>query len=129
MSESEQGAERRRFSRIPFDGAVLLRDQAGKSWHTDLLDISLKGVLVSRPDGWAGEPGETYHLEITLPTGDVTLMMEVETAHVEDSNVGFCCVQIDVDSISHLRRLMELNLGDESQFHRELFALVRKHCA
>ena len=37
--------------------------------------------------------------------------------------VGMVCRHIDVDSISHLRRLVELNLGDEALLERELAAL------
>lgn len=41
--------ERRRFQRIPFEAEVELRqDQA--CWTVRLHDLSLKGLLVSRPD-------------------------------------------------------------------------------
>jgi hypothetical protein len=40
-----------------------------------------------------------------------------------DDLLGFVCRHIDLESISHLRRLVELNLGDESLLERELAAL------
>ena len=46
------------------------------------------------------------------------------TARGQDGElIGFVCRHIDVDSISHLRRLVELNLGDEALLERELAAL------
>jgi hypothetical protein len=45
-------------------------------------------------------------------------------AHIEDDRVGVSCSHIDLDSAAHLRRLVELNLGDEAQLHRELQALM-----
>jgi hypothetical protein len=41
----------------------------------------------------------------------------------EQELLGFVCQYIDLDSISHLRRLVELNLGDGSLLERELAAL------
>jgi len=35
------------------------------------------------------------------------------------------CNAIDIDSVTHLRRLVELNLGDESQLHKEISQLSR----
>jgi hypothetical protein len=50
--------------------------------------------------------------------------MEVELVHDDHNQLGFHCSHIDVDSISHLRRLIELNLGDEAELERELAALL-----
>jgi hypothetical protein len=37
------------------------------------------------------------------------------------------CNFIDVDSISHLKRMVELNLGDASLLNRELMLFIEKH--
>ena len=39
-------------------------------------------------------------------------------------NWALCAKHIDLDSISHLRRFVELNLGDEQELERELGALL-----
>jgi hypothetical protein len=49
--------------------------------------------------------------------------MDVTVAHCESEHVGFHCDHIDIDSITHLRRLVELNLGDPELLERELSAL------
>ena len=52
------------------------------------------------------------------------IIMDVRLAHAEAHKLGFECTRIDQQSISHLRRVVELNLGDEALLQRELKALI-----
>ncbi len=113
--------EQRRFTRIAFDAAAtLIKD--GREWPCELIDLSLKGALVSQPDDWNGAIDDTCKLRLTLDD-DVRIDMDVAIAHHENQRVGLCCKDIDLDSITHLRRLVELNLGDAILLERELMAL------
>jgi len=116
--------ENRRFTRIPFDATVHVTSADG-SWDCSLIDISLKGVLVDRPDDWKGELEDTAMIELELTGGDASIRMDVIVAHVEENHIGFRCEHIDLDSITHLRRLVELNVGDTEILNRELNALGR----
>jgi hypothetical protein len=49
--------------------------------------------------------------------------MTVRWRHSERAQVGFECEYIDLDSISNLRRLVELNLGDSVLLERQLGSL------
>ena len=49
--------------------------------------------------------------------------MELTATHVVGNKVGFKCEHIDIDSISELRRLVELNLGSSALLERDLLAL------
>lgn len=51
--------------------------------------------------------------------------MTVSLAHEKGRQLGFYCEEIDLDSITHLRRLIELNLGSSELLERELSALVQ----
>lgn len=119
--------ERRSFSRIPFNGQVTIVGDKGR-WNCKLLDISLKGVLVGQPNHWPGKMGDPFQLELALSEGNVVIVMDVVTAHLRDERIGFCCTHIDLDSITHLRRLLELNIADEEQINRELSALIFNMC-
>lgn len=114
--------ERRRFTRIGFDKPTLLA-QGGATWAVHLLDISLKGLLVQRPDDWAGDAGQPFGAQVDLGNQAV-VKMEVTLAHDEGEHLGFQCTQIDIESATHLRRLVELNLGDPAELERELGALL-----
>ena len=117
----EQVAERRRFQRFPFEATARLYSGT-QQWQGELIDISLKGVLITRPADWDGQIGQTYRISLALP-GSVNISMAVTIAHVTAEHIGCQCDKIDLDSFSHLKRLIELNLGDPSLLNRELSAL------
>ena len=118
----KDAAERRRFHRIPFDSNVFLVD-ADQRHETRLIDISLRGALVVLPPGWKGAPGDHLHMELTIGEGDLMIHMDMEIAHAGKDRLGLACRHIDLDSMMHLRRLVELNLGDAEQLNRELNSL------
>jgi hypothetical protein len=116
--------ERRRFSRIAFHRPVEL-ELGARCATAELVDVSLKGALVHVPAGVEVGSGDRCAVRIQLdPAGDATIRMEGRITHREQGCVGIRCDAIDLDSIAHLRRLVELNLGDEDLLHRELAALV-----
>jgi hypothetical protein len=116
--------ERRLFSRIPFEISAFLFGKSGGPISVDLLDISLQGLLIHKPDNWKATLGETFKAEITLESSNVQLKMVLSVAHISDDHIGFHCDNIDLESISHLKRLVELNIGDNDLLERELHALI-----
>ena len=119
---TEQPSDRRRFRRIAFDARTTIA-QEGWNWPVQLVDLSLKGLLVQRPDDWRGKGTEPFDVDIRLDP-QAHIQMQVRLAHDDHGQLGFVCEHIDLESISHLRRLIELNLGDEEELHRELAALL-----
>lgn len=113
--------ERRRFQRIEFDAPTTLK-QGDRSWEVELHDVSLKGLLVKRPENWNADPNEIFSAQIDL-TDDTHVVLDAVLTRSQGELLGFVCRHIDLDSISHLRRLVELNLGDDSLLERELAAL------
>lgn len=114
---------RRNFHRIFFDAPVTI--QSGEdSYTSQLADLSLNGALVRKPQDWNPEKGENVTLSISLDNDAVVIAMEAVVSHVEARQVGLKKLNIDMDSITHLRRLVELNLGDSDMLHRDLEHLV-----
>ncbi len=113
--------ERRRFHRFPVAGTVRLYSGTAM-WTTELLDLSLRGVLVSRPDDWSGDPHSRFRLDLRIE-GGLMIGMGVELMRIEDGALGFNCTRIDLDSFLRLKRLVELNLGSTEILNRELSAL------
>ena len=118
------GVERRRFSRIPFRSASVSVPTASGVVQTSLLDISLNGALVRRDAEWQVSSGDVAEIRIRLPGADFEIAMRSTAVHVMDDRVGLRCDQIDVESMSHVRRLVELNLGDVEKAERELTQLL-----
>ena len=114
--------ERRRFIRIDFDAEAELR-AGDKHWTVQIEDISFKGVLLSHPQGFDAQLGDQLVVETWLDS-DVQLLLPVTLARIGEDFLGCSCGAIDLDSMTHLRRLVELNLGDESLLDRELEHLI-----
>ena len=113
---------RRRFSRIHFDAPCQLH-QGERNWSCRVLDISLKGLLLSTPDGFDGDCNEPFESIIYLADDESAIVMALELKHEADDQLGFKCQYIDLESATHLKRLVELNLGDDTLLQRELARL------
>ncbi len=115
--------ERRHFQRILFDADAELKCK-NQTCHVHLLDVSLKGALVELRDKKqdAPEAGLDVSLDIKLDDA-VHITMQGPITHVEGDHIGVECSAIDIESITHLRRLVELNLGNSGILDRELAAL------
>ena len=114
--------EHRAFWRAPFHAVVKLVDATG-TWEGELLDISLKGALLNMSVDWPGVLGEKCQLKLDLGQG-VAIIMKATVAHLEGTKMGLRCDNLGLDSITHLRRLVELNAGDPHLLERELPALL-----
>lgn len=119
--------QRRRFSRIFFDASATLECGTGRC-EAQLLDISLRGALLGIRGDIALLPGSVCQFELCLGEHDERISMTAEIAHMENvpglRRIGIHCREMDLDSITHLRRLVELNLGNDDLLHRELAALT-----
>ena len=119
---SEHPADRRRFKRIAFDARTELI-QGPFIWPVKLIDLSLKGLLVERPEPWLGNREQDFSVDIHL-SDDVDIRMDVQLTHEDHGQLGFVCRHISLESIERLRRLIEFNLGDPEELERELGALI-----
>ena len=120
---TQSSAERRLFHRVAHDSRATL-SFASRAWSCTVQDLSLKGCLVRLHTDWPVDPQQAYRLTIHL-TDELSIGMDVACCRQEGLNVGLLCVNIDLDSVTRLRRLVELNLGDSALLERDLHALVR----
>lgn len=108
----------RRFQRIELDTDVCLFSGT-EMWKTRMVDISLKGILLKKPDNWNGKPGDYFRVEIIFPN-KLRFSMAITVSSVRGDNIGAHCEKIDFESFRMLRRIVELNLGDTELLNREL---------
>ena len=125
ISEKSQMStkERRNHQRIPFQAEIIM--QAGnQEWSCNLLDISLKGMLVEPPENLDVDTSKPCALALFLGE-NVSIHARVKIAHEEQNgNWGLQWLHIDLDSLKHLRRLLELNMNEPGLLNRELAELV-----
>ena len=120
-SNANTAAQRRQFSRIHFDARAML-SVGSQTFDCELIDLSLRGALVLC-DGDQPRVGDSSRLELTL-NDERLIAIEGTVTHREGRRLGIHCERIDLDSMTHLRRIVELNTGDESLLNRELGALL-----
>ncbi len=116
-------SERRHFARVGFDAPAQLAT-AHRRFDVKIIDLSFKGALVRVPASVALTPGTLCGLSVALAETGTSITMSTEVAHVEGDHLGLLSRGIDIDSMTHLRRLIEFHLGDPALLQRELKALV-----
>jgi hypothetical protein len=117
----------RHFSRIPFHADVQLHFEPEEGIQdARLLDISLKGALVEISRSVANDlKGKDCSMVLVLLEGGEGITMKGKVVHQDGQLMGIECKHIDVDSMIHLRRLVELNLGDKNLMEREIGEVLR----
>ena len=115
--------ERRHFVRVSFDARALLATP-NDTFSVHGQDLSLKGALITAPAQAHLQPGMQCQLTLALTETGNHIAMSTEVAHVEGLHAGLLCRGIDLDSVTHLRRLIELQLGDPALLERDLAELT-----
>ncbi|WP_286265935.1 PilZ domain-containing protein [Thalassotalea atypica] len=115
---------RRQFTRILFSikATLCVEDQ---EYPVSLHDISLNGALTTKPDSNASLKGKLGMLLFSLNDDSANVEMHIAVVHETEDEIGLQCNAIDIESVTHLRRLVELNLGDDNQLNKELSQLTR----
>ena len=110
---------KRYFKRVNFhvDAAASIDDTL---YTGELFDISLKGALIKMKNDLGIPSGKACSVMLKLPNSIITLEFEARIVHKQDNFLGFKFEGADVDSITHLRRLLVLNTGDEEEIDREI---------
>lgn len=94
----------------------------------ELIDISLKGALIAGCSGATPPAGTPCKLTISLDeSAEIQIIMLGRTASKIENRVGIYCESIDSDSMAHLRKLIEYNLGDSELLNRDFDALQHAH--
>lgn len=111
--------EKRYFSRISFKAHSQIEFN-NKVFEGELLDLSLRGALLSFKDQIPLKTSERCTLIIHLHSSDIKLIFEAELTHIQKNNLGFKFLEEDVGTMTHLRNLLSLNVGDYDKITDEL---------
>ena len=108
--------ERRHFTRVDIEYPIVLQPMGGGEIHGVVSNLSLKGLLV-RPE-WDLASGEEVAFSFPNPSGASGFVIEgraVVVRRAGEEEIGLRLTEIDIEGLSHLRRLVELNLGDSER--------------
>lgn len=115
--------ERRRFSRIIYQAPATLT-QGDYQLTTCIQDLSLKGLLLWAVDEPELDKNSIVDVAFTLPDSDIAINLSATLIMQNERILHLKIDHIDIESIGHLRRLVELNVGSDELLHRELEHLV-----
>jgi hypothetical protein len=117
--------EKRRFSRITFIEKSFI-EAGGITVEVNLLDISLKGALIEVGDNVAIQKGDTLQLTFHLGKAEIILQFEAEVIHRDETKAGLKFIKTDLDTMIHLRSLIEARTMDPDKVRDELGFLIEE---
>ena len=91
-----------------------------KKYYGDLLDISLQGALIHGKGDILLEEGNVCELSIHLLDSEITMQFDVDLVHRKENKFGFRFISEDTETMTHLRRLLELNVGSSEAIDKEI---------
>lgn len=104
MPDRAQARAGLRHARMKRHTAVLM-SRHGDAWTVELEDISATGVLLSRPEGWAGHPGDLWVLDMLFGV-DLNIHLEARVARCSDDRIGLAFARIPEDKQAPLWNLL-----------------------
>jgi hypothetical protein len=117
--------EKRRFSRVLFNTSSQFIFEE-KVYPLKLINISLKGALLENVESAVFPSGAEGIMEIKLPSSNIKIRQHAELLYVNDNKLGFQFKGSDLDSLTHLRKLLEYNTDSPEKIKEELFFLFDK---
>ncbi|MGF1754512.1 PilZ domain-containing protein [Vibrio makurazakiensis] len=111
--------ERRRFSRILYQVPAKIT-QGTLELESSVQDLSLHGVLLQCDSCSKLNESLPITVSFALYESDIEIQLEASIISTNNTSMRLRIEHLDIDSISHLKRLVELNVGDDSLLHREL---------
>lgn len=93
--EPDQPAAHVRHARMARRTAVLM-SRRGDVWQTDLADISATGVRLAKPEGWQGQAGDVWVLDMLFGE-DINVHVMAEVARITHAHVALAFARIPGD--------------------------------
>lgn len=110
--------EQRNYRRINFrtEADVTLKNSI---YRCDLVDLALQGALFRSERELSLPLGSQVPLSIYLPETSIRMEFIGELIHQNGQFYGFIFTSEEAESMAHLRRLLELNVGDAALTEKE----------
>ncbi len=109
--------EKRYFRRIQFANPMLLLLE--EQVEAEILNLSLKGVRIRPYQPVALTPG--LRVRLCLPLNEqITLELQAQAIREQEGSWSFEFVEMELEAFTHLRSLLEANLGDDEEIEQEL---------
>ncbi|BBL87894.1 MULTISPECIES: PilZ domain-containing protein [Vibrio] len=111
--------ERRRFSRIIYRVPATLT-QGPNQLDTTIQDLSLHGLLLETSSPAELDLHSPVEICFVFSESEQSVCLNANIVSLNQNAIRLKISSIDIDSISQLRRFIELNVGSDELLNREL---------
>lgn len=111
--------ERRQFSRVIYQVPTEI-SQGQVNVSGSVQDLSLHGLLIQCEEWQQLSHDVPVHVSFTLTNSDINIQLEATIVSIINTSMRLRIEHLDIDSISHLKCLVELNVGDDELLYREI---------
>ena len=111
--------DKRYFSRINFAAQSQI-EVNDKVYSGELLDLSLRGALLNFKENIPLNMNDSCTLTIHPNSSEIKLIFDAVLVHIHQNHLGFKFISEDVGTMTHLRNLLSLNVGDYDKITDEL---------
>ena len=125
MQTNTTASERRRYHRVGFHADAQLKFSVG-TFPVEILDSSLAGALLKIDSTMTLEEGSIGSLIVRL-SDEVQIKMTGDLLSHGDGNYALHRALSELEDDRHLRRLLELNLGDPELMDRDVESLIDEY--
>jgi hypothetical protein len=115
--------EKRKYNRVAYQAKGLFEGD-GFNVNISIYDLSIKGVLIKSSTPLELDVKTNGKLTINI-ADDIKVCMNASIARINGCDIGLICNSIDLDSMTNLRKLIELNCGSHELLERDLEELIR----
>lgn len=115
--------KKRRFSRVSFAEKSIV-ESGGSIFEVDILNISLKGALVQFMEAVNCQCGDCWKLSFHLGNSDIKMEFKAVVVHASGNLAGVKFMETDLNTMIHLRNLMEARTMDPDKVRNELDFLI-----
>ncbi|WP_135444402.1 PilZ domain-containing protein [Vibrio tasmaniensis] len=111
--------ERRQFSRVVYQTPTDI-SQGNVNVSGSVQDLSLHGLLIQCDKLQQLRADIPVQFSFKLENSDINIQLEATIVSTINTSMRLRIEHLDIDSISHLKRLVELNVGDDELLYREI---------
>ena len=111
--------ERRQFSRVVYQTPTDI-SQGNVNVSGSVQDLSLHGLLIQCDKLQQLRTDTPVQVSFKLENSDINIQLEATIVSTINTSMRLRIEHLDIDSISHLKRLVELNVGDDELLYREI---------
>ncbi len=97
----------RRFTRVKCNNKAIVEIDNVGVIEANIFNISLNGAYFELAEDRIFHKGDKWQLTFKLPNSEIILQFGTEVVHARGKLVGVKFVHIDIDTMIHLRSLLE----------------------